>query len=86
MESSSRLHLSHQAAAPARDGCVSFPAIEEIGVSSLAVREMWYGAAESKARDTNAQVLKQFPLPLIIAPFDDRAREAYGQMQAALGK
>ena len=61
-------------------------AIGEIGVSSITVSELWYGAAKSKQREANAQALEQFLLPLIVSPFDDRAGEAYGEILAALEK
>ncbi len=58
--------------------------VGEIGISSITVSELWYGVEKSKRRATNAQALEQFLLPLMIAPFDDRAAEAYGEIRAAL--
>jgi tRNA(fMet)-specific endonuclease VapC len=59
-------------------------AIGEIGVSSITASELWYGVAKSEHQAANARALEQFLLPLVIAPFDDRAAEAYGEIRAGL--
>jgi len=59
-------------------------AIGEIGISSITVSELWYGVAKSEHQAANARALEQFLLPLVIAPFDDQAAEAYGEIRAGL--
>jgi tRNA(fMet)-specific endonuclease VapC len=59
-------------------------AIGEIGVSYITASELWYGVAKSEHQAANARALEQFLLPLVIAPFDDRAAEAYGEIRAGL--
>jgi tRNA(fMet)-specific endonuclease VapC len=59
-------------------------AVGDIGVSSITAGELWYGVAKSRHQKTNAQALVQFLLPLTVAPFDDGAAEAYGEIRAAL--
>jgi tRNA(fMet)-specific endonuclease VapC len=59
-------------------------AVGDIGVSSITAGELGYGVAKSRHQKTNEHALVQFLLPLTVAPFDDGAAEAYGEIRAAL--
>jgi tRNA(fMet)-specific endonuclease VapC len=56
----------------------------DVGVSSITVAELQYGAQKSQYRDQNRQALEQFLVPLIIAEFDYSAAAAYGAIRVAL--
>jgi len=56
----------------------------EIGVSSITVAELAYGAQESSQVERNMSALEQFLLPVEIADFDQRASVAYGFVRAFL--
>lgn len=58
--------------------------VGELGISSITAAELWFGAAKSERPAQNQQALEQFLLPLTIAPFDDGAAQAYGQIRATL--
>ena len=58
--------------------------VGDLGVSSITSAELCYGAAKSDRSIQNQQALEQFLLPLIIAPFDDMAAQAYGRLRATL--
>jgi tRNA(fMet)-specific endonuclease VapC len=55
----------------------------DIGVSSVVAAELAYGVAKSGSA-RNRQALEGFLAPLEIAPFDDRAVWAYGELRADL--
>ena len=58
--------------------------IGEIGISTVTLAELHYGAAKSQFSERNRQALEAFTLPLEIAPFDAAAAAAYGPVRAAL--
>jgi len=55
-----------------------------IGISSITVAELEYGAYKSQRPEQNRMALAQFLLPLEIVPFDEQATEVYGQLRATL--
>lgn len=60
--------------------------VGDIGISSITLAELEYGVEKSKHVERNRQALKEFTLPLEIAPFDDKAAETYGYVRAMLEK
>lgn len=56
----------------------------QVGVSSITVGELAYGAALSARPVENAIALREFLLALEVAPFDDDAAMQYGVVRAAL--
>lgn len=57
--------------------------IGEIGVSSITVSELAFGAAKS-GRPENRAALERFLLDLISLPYDDAAAWVYGELRATL--
>ena len=60
--------------------------VGDIGISSIALAELEYGAAQSAQPKKNREALGEFISPLDVAPFDRQATEAYGTIRAALEK
>lgn len=58
--------------------------IGQVGVSSITVSELAFGAAQSSRPAENAGALSEFLLALEIAPYDERAAMAYGTIRADL--
>jgi len=58
--------------------------ISEIGISSITIAELEYGAYKSQRTEQNRVALNQFLIPLEIVPFDERATETYGQLRSQL--
>lgn len=56
----------------------------EVGVSSITVAELAYGAQKSSLVEQNMFALEQFLLPLEMAGFDQRASIAYGMIRTFL--
>ena len=56
----------------------------EVGLSSITLAELIYGAAKSSQTEQNLAALEQFLLPLELVNFDDSAATAYGQIRAGL--
>ena len=56
----------------------------EVGVSSVTVAELAYGAQKSNQIQQNMKALEQFLLPFELADFDQRASLAYGTIRAML--
>ncbi len=56
----------------------------DVGVSSITVAELEYGAYKSQRLEQNRAALSQFLIPLEILPFDERATQTYGQTRAEL--
>ena len=56
----------------------------DVGVSSITVAELEYGAYKSQRLEQNRAALSQFLIPLEILPFDERATQTYGQIRAEL--
>ncbi len=61
-------------------------AIGEIGISSITLAELQYGAANSDYTQRNREALHEFILPLEIADFDEKAAEVYGNVRADIEK
>ena len=55
-----------------------------IGISSITLAELEYGAAKSAQPRKNREALEEFVSPLDIATFDRDAAEAYGRIRANL--
>lgn len=58
--------------------------IEEVGVSSVTVAELRYGAEKSSRPEQNLEALGRFLLPLEILAFGGEAAAAYGRIRAVL--
>jgi tRNA(fMet)-specific endonuclease VapC len=58
--------------------------VGDIGISSITLAELEYGAAKSAQPRKNREALEEFASPLDIAAFDRDAAEAYGRIRAAL--
>jgi tRNA(fMet)-specific endonuclease VapC len=59
-------------------------AVGDVGMSSITLAELRHGVARSGRRDQNRAALDQFMLPLDIAPFNELAAGAYGNIRAEL--
>ncbi len=59
-------------------------ALYDIGISSITVAELEYGAAKSQYPDHNRAALAQFLIPLEIVHFDEQAATIYGTIRATL--
>jgi len=60
--------------------------VGDIGLSSITLAELRYGAAKSRHSEKNRQALDEFILPLEIAEFDEKAAEKYGTIRTLLEK
>lgn len=58
--------------------------ISDIGVSSITLSELEYGAAKSSRPDQNRIALAEFLAPLEILSYDDMAAQEYGKIRAYL--
>ncbi len=58
--------------------------VGDIGVSSITVAELAFGARKSQRPDENLQAIEAFLLPLIMVPFDYGAAITYGGIRATL--
>ncbi|MDY6954522.1 MAG: type II toxin-antitoxin system VapC family toxin [Thermodesulfobacteriota bacterium] len=58
--------------------------ISDIGVSSITLSELAYGAEKSSRPDQNRIALAQFLAPLEILSYDDMAAQEYGKIRAYL--
>jgi len=56
----------------------------EVGVSSITIAELAFGANKSNQIEQNLFALEQFLLPIEIAEFDQQASAAYGVVRAYL--
>jgi tRNA(fMet)-specific endonuclease VapC len=56
----------------------------EVCISVVTLAELRFGVEKSEFRERNAAALDAFLLPLIVAPFDPPAAEAYGFVSTAL--
>jgi len=59
-------------------------AIGQVGISSLTLAELQYGAAKSREPAAARDALGEFVLALEVAPFDDGAAAIYGEVRAQL--
>jgi tRNA(fMet)-specific endonuclease VapC len=60
--------------------------VGDIGISSITLAELRYGASKSLYPERNHQALNEFILPLDIADFDEEAALAYGEIRSNLEK
>jgi tRNA(fMet)-specific endonuclease VapC len=60
--------------------------IGDIGISSITLSEMRYGAAKSTHQERNTKALDEFITPLEVVPFDEEAAHVYGDIRATLEK
>ena len=60
--------------------------VGQVGVSSITLGELAFGAAKSGRRDESRAALAEFLLALEIASFDSDAASSYGQVRASLEK
>jgi len=60
--------------------------VGDIGISSITLAELRFGAEKSQQVEKNRQALDEFILPLEIADFDERAAESYGKVRTLLEK
>ncbi|HXF84140.1 MAG TPA: type II toxin-antitoxin system VapC family toxin [Anaerolineales bacterium] len=56
----------------------------EVGISTITIAELTYGANKSSQVEQNLTALEQFLLPLEIANFDQQAAAVYGAVRASL--
>ena len=61
-------------------------AVDEVGISTVTLAELQYGASKSKRREYHQAMIVAFFAPLLIATFDARASEVYGSVRARLEK
>lgn len=59
-------------------------AVGDIGISSITLAELRYGASKSRHVEKNQQALDEFVLPLEIGDFDEGAASEYGTVRAQL--
>jgi len=60
--------------------------IGEVGISSITVSELFYGAYRSKQIQRNLQRLNEFLVPFEIIPYDENAAQVYGEIRSQLEK
>jgi len=60
--------------------------VGQVGISSITLGELAFGAAKSSRRDEAHAALAEFLLALEIASFDSDAAASYGLMRASLEK
>jgi len=58
--------------------------VGQVGVSSVTVAELYYGAEKSSRAEQNREALWRFLLPLEVIAFGTEAAAAYGRVRAAL--
>ena len=60
--------------------------VGQVGISSITLGELAFGAAKSGRRDESRAALAEFLLALEIASFDSDAASSYGHLRASLEK
>jgi tRNA(fMet)-specific endonuclease VapC len=60
--------------------------IGDIGISSITLSELRYGAAKSTHQEKNTKALDEFITPLEVVSFDEEAALVYGDIRATLEK
>lgn len=58
--------------------------VGDIGISTITLAELEYGAERSAQPKKNREALEEFISALEVAPFDRQATEAYGRIRATL--
>ncbi len=64
----------------------ALPSDEIVYLSSVTVMELSYGAHKGRWSKANTELLEQFLLDFVIAPFDEKAARLGGVLRAALEK
>ena len=59
-------------------------AVGDVGVSSITMAELAFGAAKSREPERNQAALEEFVAPLEICPFDQQAAQSYGALRFEL--
>lgn len=60
--------------------------IGQVGVSSITLGELAFGAAKSSRPGEAHEALSEFLLALEVAPFEEEAAMSYGQVRASLAR
>lgn len=60
--------------------------VPDVGVSSITLSELEYGAAKSARPEQNKLAMVEFLAPLEILPYDDMAAQEYGKVRVYLEK
>jgi tRNA(fMet)-specific endonuclease VapC len=60
--------------------------IGQVGISSITLGELSFGAAKSNRREQANSALAEFLLALEVAPFEAEAASGYGDVRASLAK
>ncbi len=60
--------------------------ISDIGISSITLSELFYGAVKSKKPAQNQLALAQFAAPMEIIAYDHKASQSYGKIRCHLEK
>lgn len=58
--------------------------VDEAGISTVTLAELWYGASKSSRPAHHRFLILSFCAPLTLADFDGQAAEKYGSIRAAL--
>jgi tRNA(fMet)-specific endonuclease VapC len=58
----------------------------QIGISSITVSELFYGAFKSRQQKANLKRVEEFLIPFDILPYDENAAKYYGEIRAQLEK
>ena len=58
--------------------------VGQVGISSITLSELAFGAAKSNRPSDAREALEEFLLALEIAPFDERAAMSYGDVRTSL--
>ncbi len=64
-----------------KDVCVG-----DVGISSITVSELYYGACKSKKIKENIKRLEEFLYPFEVLEYDENASKVYGKIRAHLEK
>jgi tRNA(fMet)-specific endonuclease VapC len=60
--------------------------VGQVGISSITLSELSFGAARSSRPARNVEALGEFLLPLEVAPYDELCAFRYGSVRASLGR
>ena len=60
--------------------------VGEVGISSISVSELHYGACKSKKIEQNIKRLEEFLYPFEILTYDENASREYGKVRSQLEK
>ncbi len=60
--------------------------ILNVGISSITLSELEYGAEKSSDKERNKLALNEFLAPVAVLPYDDNVASAYGKIRVFLEK